>query len=781
MSKSKTEKPFLVITGMHRSGTSFLARALNLRGTYLGDLNAIASNEWTPSEDNLRGHWEYKKFVELTDKTLSQNNGSWDNVPDKINVDSEIGKEIKNLSKELLEKKSLASGFKDPRVLLCLESWSKFLPENLVIVGIFRHPLKVAESLKKRNNFSYEKSLKLWSIYNKKLLSILEENVGFLINFDWPKEKLLSEIDVISSKLGLVKNIDLSSWYTEELFHSDKTFQSSYDLSSEVESIYSKLIQRSQQNQQINIEVSYNKENHLDIIEGLLQNIQSQGENFKKFNDKNLKAIIKLEKENAEKSKAIIKLEKENAEKSKLEKENAEKSTQISELQNHVQLTQNQIKAIHQSFVFRLLRKYDNSVGKIIPLRPKKYLKDAKEELSQDEKSNYVNQALTNLTLKKKDVICFPIINWDYRIQRSQHLLRKFSQNGHRVFYLKTNLRNLSEPYQIKLLEDNIYEIELNSPKFFDIYKDKFNKNLVDELISSFQKLSHDLKLDPFCFVEFPTWIDLVLELRTLFNYKVIFDCLDDFGSFPGVNSHRNEEENSLFQQSDLVTTSSHLLQNKASKFTKKTVLVPNAGEFSHFNRTFDENILKQFQKPIVGYFGSIAEWFDKDLIEFIAQKRPNFTFVLIGHTFGANIDKLEKLSNVHFLGEQPYSQLPRYLQEFNACLIPFKINQLIEATHPIKIYEYFAAGKPVISTNFREISHFKDLCYIAKNKDDFLTKLDLAINEKDPNLNKKRIEFSSKNTWEDRFQTIYSHLNKLPSFELLQHRYSSSTIKSKI
>jgi len=464
-----------------------------------------------------------------------------------------------------------------------------------------------------------------------------------------------------------------------------------------------------------------------------------------------------------------------------LQKISGEKEGHITELQKHLQITQDQIRAIHQSIVFRLLRKYDNSIGKVIPLRPKKYLKSTMDELSASDQYKNIKIALETLTLTKKDIICFPIINWDYRIQRSQHLLRKFSQNGHRVFYLKTHLRNLSNPYQIKLLEENIYEVELNSPKFFDIYKDQLDMNLVDNLIFSFQKLSNDLKLDALCFVEFPTWKDLVLRIRTLFNYRIVFDCLDDFASFPGVNSARKNEENSLFELSDLVTTSSDFLKNKASEFTKKIVLLPNAGEHSHFHKTFNENILNQYTKPIVGYFGSIAEWFDTDLIEFLAKERPNFTFVLLGHTFGADIQKLENLSNVHFLGEQPYSELPRYLQDFDACLIPFKMNQLIEATHPVKIYEYFAAGKPVVSTYFPEIEHFRELCYVAKNKDDFLAQLDLAINEKNTKLNKKRIEFSSKNTWDDRFQTLYSQLKKLDSFDILQHRYTSSIIKSKI
>ena len=210
---------------MHRSGTSFLARALNLRGVYLGKYEELVSDEWRPASDNIRGHWENQTLLDLAEKTLDYSTGSWDQIPKSIRVNSQIGKKIKHLSKNLMENSTLASGIKDPRILICLDSWLKYLPKNLLIVGIFRNPLKVAESLKKRNGFSYEKSLELWKIYNEKLLHYLEKFEGFLLDFDWPKSKLLLELDLLSKKTGLPTHIDLSQWYTKDLFKSDKTFQ----------------------------------------------------------------------------------------------------------------------------------------------------------------------------------------------------------------------------------------------------------------------------------------------------------------------------------------------------------------------------------------------------------------------------------------------------------------------------------------------------------------------------------------------------------------------------
>ena len=158
---------------MHRSGTSFLARALNLSGVYLGELDSITSHEWESPEDNTKGHWENKKILELSEKTLENSNGSWHKVPKKIVLDKTIEEGIKKSIKELQQRSWLAAGFKDPRLILCFEEWKKFLPENFVIIGIIRDPLKVAESLKIRNQFSYEKSLNLWRFYNENLLDFL--------------------------------------------------------------------------------------------------------------------------------------------------------------------------------------------------------------------------------------------------------------------------------------------------------------------------------------------------------------------------------------------------------------------------------------------------------------------------------------------------------------------------------------------------------------------------------------------------------------------------------
>ena len=350
-------KPFLLITGMHRSGTSFLARAFNLMGVYLGHYDELISTDWQPSIDNMRGNWENKKFFSLTEQTLQQNNGTWENIPEKIFIDDNLGLQIKKNTEDIQNNGLLAAGIKDPRLIFCLESWEQYLPEKFVIVGIFRNPLEVAESLKKRNNFNLEKSIKLWKVYNQKLLELLAKHPSFLLNFNWPKEKLLSEIYKISNQLGLGKKIALEDWYTESLIHNVDSVNQNQPLDSEINSIKSQLEERSLNIPKDDFSVDATPKDLFNIIENLLLDSQKNGIYFKKTFTENNKKIEKFQKDIA-----------------RLENSLKDKGEQLSTLQNslkgkeeqlssYVQLNSNLqkvIQDIHNSKSWKILRKFES-------------------------------------------------------------------------------------------------------------------------------------------------------------------------------------------------------------------------------------------------------------------------------------------------------------------------------------------------------------------------------------------------------------------------------------
>ena len=186
-------------------------------------------------------------------------------------------------------------------------------------------------------------------------------------------------------------------------------------------------------------------------------------------------------------------------------------------------------------------------------------------------------------------------------------------------------------------------------------------------------------------------------------------------------------------------------------------VLIRNGVDYEFFSRPQVNEEMANIAKPTVGYFGALADWFDYDLMFEVAQARPQYSFVLIGgyeteQTRETNhVSRLSGLPNVHFLGHQAYSELPSYLAHFDACIIPFRVNDLTRMFDPVKLYEYLSQGKPVVATDMAELKYCSNLIYIADDSQDFAHKLDLALSEDDANLSLKRRSFAEANNWTQR------------------------------
>jgi len=234
---SKVVKPFIVITGEPRSGTSFLVRALNLCGMYLGGLAEMQSSEVLPNSSNLRGAWESRTLHEV-------------NFFQEGELTEKQKKALNDLINRLISRPALATGLK--LIVKKLPDTLHLLPANTIIVGVFRHPLKVAESRVRAYGSSagdYERWIRRWKVNNERLLDILSRHGGFLINFDWPKEKLLSEINYVAERIGLVP-INLETWYSEELRHSDKTYRE-IPLPEDILATYERLCERAERNHEV--------------------------------------------------------------------------------------------------------------------------------------------------------------------------------------------------------------------------------------------------------------------------------------------------------------------------------------------------------------------------------------------------------------------------------------------------------------------------------------------------------------------------------------------------
>jgi len=159
--------------------------------------------EW--SKYNLKGNRENQPIMDLNDSVLATNNGSWDLPPKgKIIWTTEQAKKRDEIIANFAYEAQGTWGFKDPRTLFTLPFWKEGLGK-IKFVASFRHPALVAKSLCKRNNMPIKTGLALWTTYNQRLLSYLDEDECLIISFNLPISNYLSCIKCLSEHLGIRK------------------------------------------------------------------------------------------------------------------------------------------------------------------------------------------------------------------------------------------------------------------------------------------------------------------------------------------------------------------------------------------------------------------------------------------------------------------------------------------------------------------------------------------------------------------------------------------------
>ncbi len=353
---------------------------------------------------------------------------------------------------------------------------------------------------------------------------------------------------------------------------------------------------------------------------------------------------------------------------------------------------------------------------------------------------------------KRYDVVCFPVIDWDYRFQRPQQLMRQFAVAGHRVFYLSHRFGQDGAAYTALPRAENLWEISLRGPGF-KVHQGMLDPESRDALLASLTAVRRDRSIDrAVAIVQSPFWWPLVREAATAFAWSVVYDCLDHQAGFPSSHPLTEEQERELFARSDLVVASSAWLEAQARKHSRQVLLVRNGCDYEHFARV---QYTGPGLWPVVGYFGAITEWFDAGLVAELAERRPDWEFILIGSTVHGEVDRLSRLRNVSLPGEKPYAELPGWLAKFDVTILPFKSMPLTEAVNPVKAYEILAAGKPLVSVPLPEMAALAPLVRLASTAPEFEREILEELTRPEPGLETRRRAFARANTWARRFAEL--------------------------
>lgn len=360
----------------------------------------------------------------------------------------------------------------------------------------------------------------------------------------------------------------------------------------------------------------------------------------------------------------------------------------------------------------------------------------------------------------KKDLIIFGVIPWDFRYQRPQQICSRLAEQGYRVLYINNICH---QGGRLTNIERNLYSF---SPDGWGIaYHSLPEEEKALRIILSIYDVME--KLDFYnvtIWVDVPYWQQIIPYFDRI---SLTYNCMDSYEDFSDLQEYcpnLKSMEEELAKSADLIFASSKVLFEKMRQLNQDTYLIPNGVDREHFSLIQEWEApeeIRNISKPIIGYYGAIAEWFDIDLIDYVTNRFPEYSFVFIGRST-IELKNLDKKPNVYFLGEKPYQELPKYVQHFQATLIPFKQNKLTESTNPVKLYEYLATGKPVISVDLPEIHQFQDVVYIGKDYKSFASYLKEAMNREGWWVKRKRKRAVRNEDWNQRVNDIIKLLKQI-------------------
>jgi len=366
----------------------------------------------------------------------------------------------------------------------------------------------------------------------------------------------------------------------------------------------------------------------------------------------------------------------------------------------------------------------------------------------------------------KKQIVCISPQYWDEFWFRKQHFMIRFRNKGYKIAYINPSFSFVRKPnmteHEYANNKNNLFII---SPSQYLPYWTRFLFSEINRFYI-FSRLSFLLK--KLGFQNYILWIYRATDLYSIkyFNYKkLVFDMCDDLPGYEKKYKWKyqyiNNCTNSLVKNSDLVFVTAHMLLKKYKNLSTNIHLIPNGYDsdlFNHKNLAFFPQELSNMSSPIIGFVGTLFEFLDYDLIENIVIKNPDKKFVFVGPCNSIVKKRWEdiiKYKNVLWLGKRKKEEIPSIISKFDLCINPFKMDEISKSVSPLKVFEYLAMRKPVVSIEMKSLMREKvgKLIYFASDTAEFNKKIDYALKNKIP---ESEYEGVKEYTWDNLFNKVY-------------------------
>jgi glycosyltransferase involved in cell wall biosynthesis len=242
-----------------------------------------------------------------------------------------------------------------------------------------------------------------------------------------------------------------------------------------------------------------------------------------------------------------------------------------------------------------------------------------------------------------------------------------------------------------------------------------------------------------------------------------VYDCVDDYVEQVGPDERRRAVVAAGDQKAAagarLVFATTRPLFDRQSRRNARTYLAPNAADFERFAPATDRSLAAaetaDLRRPVLGFVGNIVpEKVDLDLLESLAQARSDWTFLLVGPAtprLAERVSGLSRLANVRWVGPKPYSELPPYVAAFDVGLIPYQLNPYTRSCFPLKVFEYLAAGKPVVASGLPELADMEPDVVLCSSAAEFAAGIEAALAHTGEEDRARRRALAAENTLDGR------------------------------
>jgi glycosyltransferase involved in cell wall biosynthesis len=324
-----------------------------------------------------------------------------------------------------------------------------------------------------------------------------------------------------------------------------------------------------------------------------------------------------------------------------------------------------------------------------------------------------------------QNIVVMSHLRWNFVHQRPQHLLSRLAAHyrihffEEPVFHPKKHLAAISEPHPNVMVWTPHTPVE--------------SQGFHDDQLPYLQPLVRQLGID---YPEHMVWFYTPMALPLMDELSpglVVYDCMDELAAFKNSPKQLLQRENALFKVADIVFTGG------PSLFTLKRARHPNVHCFpssvdtAHFAEALDRanshSAVAAVPRPRLGYYGVIDERLDLTLLARLADAHPEWQIILVGPVVKIDVADLPQRRNIHYLGQQPYADLPRFLAGWDVCLLPFARNESTRFISPTKTLEYMAAELPIVSTDIADVIElYGEAVSIATDVNEFIAACESAL-----------------------------------------------------